>query len=74
MLSEDLEQRVLKTFSDCEVAAIDMTGGGNHFELRLSTPDLKPLSRVERHQKVMAVFSDELKSGELHALSIKYIG
>jgi len=74
MISEELEKRVLETFSDCEAAAIDMTGGGNHFELRLSTPDLKPLSRVERHQKVMSLFNDELKSGELHALSIKYIG
>lgn len=73
MTVEILEKRILEAFSDCQVAAQDQTGMGNHFEVRLTTPDLKDLTRVERHQKVMALFSEELDSGELHALSIKYL-
>lgn len=68
-----LEKRLIAAFSDCQVAVIDVTGMGNHFELRVSTPDLKDLSRVERHQAIMALFEEELSSGDIHALSIKYI-
>jgi stress-induced morphogen len=68
-----MEERLTATFQNCETAVIDMTGGGSNFEVRISTPDLKDLSRVERHQKIMAVFADELKSGVIHALTIKYI-
>lgn len=68
-----MEERLIKAFTACETAVIDMTGGGSNFEVRISSPDLKDLSRVERHQKIMGVFADELKSGEIHALTIKYI-
>lgn len=67
------EQRIKDKFTDCVVAVLDTTGQGSHFEIRLSTPDLMDLSRIERHQAVMNLFKEELDSGELHALSIKYI-
>jgi acid stress-induced BolA-like protein IbaG/YrbA len=63
----------LDSFKDCEAAVIDMTGTGSNFELRLTTPDLADMSRVERHQTIMALFKEELSSGEIHALTIKYI-
>lgn len=70
---EHMEARISEAFTNCETAVLDMTGDGSNFEVRLSTPDLKDLTRVERHQKVMALFAEELKSGEIHALAIKYI-
>ena len=68
-----LEKRVLEAFSGCQAAVIDMTGTGSNFEIRLSTPDLLEMSRVERHQAVMGLFKEELNSGEVHALTIKYL-
>lgn len=73
MTSEHMEKRITDAFSNCETAVIDMTGMGSNFEIRLSTPDLADLSRVERHQKVMGLFTPELDSGEIHALTIKYL-
>ncbi len=73
MDSLELENRLLNAFSECQAAVIDMTGTGSNFELRLSTPDLAEMSRVERHQTIMALFKEELSSGEIHALTIKYI-
>lgn len=73
MTSEHMEKRIKDAFSNCETAVIDMTGVGSNFEIRLSTPDLADLSRVERHQKVMGLFKTELDSGEVHALTIKYL-
>ncbi len=73
MESEALEKRVLEAYTECEAAVIDVTGTGSNFEIRLSTPDLKEMTRVERHQAVMGLFKEELHSGEIHALTIKYI-
>ncbi len=73
MDSLELENRLLSAFYKCQAAVIDMTGTGRNFELRLSPPDLEEMSRVKRHQTIMALFKDELSSGEIHALTIKYI-
>lgn len=73
MTTENMEKRITEAFSNCETAVIDMTGVGSNFEIRLSTPDLLDLSRVERHQKIMGLFTTELDSGEIHALTIKYV-
>jgi len=73
MTTEHMEKRITDAFSSCETAVIDMTGAGSNFEIRLSTPDLMELTRIERHQKVMGLFTPELDSGEIHALTIKYV-
>ncbi len=73
MKTLELEDRLTRGFSECKAAAIDVTGAGNNFELRLSTPDLLKMSRLEQHQAVMALFKKELTSGEIHALTIKYV-
>lgn len=70
---KEIEKRVLEAFSNCQVAVFDMTGIGESFEIRLSTPDLSDEPRVSRHQKVMSLFDNELKAGEIHALTIKYL-
>ncbi len=70
---KEIEKRVLSSFKDSTVAVFDMTGIGQSFEIRLSAPDLKDKSRVERHQSVMGLFNEELKAGSIHALSIKYL-
>ncbi len=73
MDSLDLENRLTNVFSECTATVIDITGTGNNFELRLSTPDLLKMSRLKQHQAIMALFKKELTSGEIHALTIKYI-
>ena len=70
---KEIESRVLASFKECQVAVYDLTGVGESFEIRLSTPDLLEKSRIERHQSVMVLFNQELKEGKIHALSIKYL-
>ena len=69
----EIEDRVTGSFSECQVAVYDLTGIGQSFEIRLSTPDLIEKSRIERHQEVMGLFDSELKDGKIHALTIKYL-
>jgi stress-induced morphogen len=42
-----------------------------HFEVSIESSAFQGLSRIEQHQQVMQVFDPELKTGEVHALSIK---
>ena len=71
MTIEDMENRLKNSLPDCEVAILDLTGGGNHFEVRISSEQINALSRIEQHRYIMKVFDEELKSGEIHALTIK---
>ena len=73
MTPVDIEDRLKKDFPDCDVVATDLTGGGNHYEVRIASSSFAGLNRVQQHQKVMATFDSELKSGELHALTLKNI-
>ena len=70
---KEIEKRVIGSFKKCQVAVYDLTGIGESFEIRLSTPDLLEKSRIERHQEVMSLFGNELKEGRIHALTIKYL-
>lgn len=71
MTVEEVEQRLKAAYPDCELAVIDMTGGGSNFDVRIASNSFEGKSRVKQHQEVMAVFSKELESGEIHALAIK---
>ena len=73
MTEAQIEQRLRQAFPEAQIAVMDLTGTQDHWEVRISSPELKSLSRVKSHQEVMNVFSEELKTGEVHALAIKVI-
>ncbi len=49
----------------------DLTGTSDHWEVSVKSAAFSGLSRIEQHQHVMKAFAPELKTGEVHALSIK---
>lgn len=71
MKPETMKQRLKETFQDGLVEVVDLTGTEDHYEVFIESKQFKGLSRIQQHQKVMAVFSPELKTGEVHALSIR---
>lgn len=64
-------QRLRQNFPDGEVDVRDLTGTEDHYEVLVTSDAFRGLSRIEAHQRVMGVFAAELKSGEVHALSIR---
>lgn len=68
-----MEIRLKEFYPQAQVAVIDFTGTNDHFEVRISEPSFKSLTRIQQHKKVMEIFAEELASGEVHALSIKTI-
>lgn len=71
MTVTDVELRLKKAYPDSEVMVTDLTGTSDHYEVRIATAAFRNLNRMEQQRAVMSVFSDELKTGEMHALTIK---
>ncbi len=68
---EDVQQRLKNSYPDGEIDVVDLTGTHDHYQVRVTSAAFAGLSRIEQQRHVMKVFSLELQSGELHALTIK---
>jgi stress-induced morphogen len=66
-----MRSRLLEFFPGGKVEVTDLTGGEDHYEVFVQSNVFTGLSRIEQHQKVMSAFQAELKTGEVHALSIR---
>ena len=71
MTPKQIEDRLLAAFPGDLIQVTDLTGTEDHYEVEVTSQKFHGLTRIQMHQMVMAVFSPELKTGELHALSIK---
>lgn len=71
MTPEQMIQRLTESYPDSVVEVIDLTGTHDHYEVYVESSKFKGLSRIQQHQNVMGCFGPELKTGEVHALSIK---
>ncbi len=71
MTSEEIKSRLLKTYTDAEVEVTDLTGTHDHYQVAIRTNALNSLTRINQHKAVMLVFDKELKSGEIHAFTLK---
>lgn len=59
---------VEKAIADSQV---EVTGDGSKFEARVISDSFNELSTIKRHKLVYAVLDEHIKSGAIHALSIK---
>lgn len=71
MTQEQMFSRLRDAYPDGNVEVFDLTGTADHWEVSVESKTFQGMSRVQQHQNVMAVFGPELKTGEVHALSIK---
>ena len=72
MSPDQMKARLTEKFPEAvEVAVTDTTGTEDHYDVFVRSPVFAGLSRIEAHQRVMAAFAAELKTGEVHALSIR---
>ncbi|MBX2993864.1 MAG: BolA/IbaG family iron-sulfur metabolism protein [Bdellovibrionaceae bacterium] len=71
MSPEQMIERLKSHFPNAQIEVYDLTGTQNHWEVAVESSAFKGQSRIQQHQSVMAAFGPELKTGEVHALSIK---
>lgn len=71
MTPEQIKERLQSSYPQSQVEVVDLTGTHDHYEVFVESSAFAGLSRIQQHQHVMACFAAELKTGEVHALSIK---
>ena len=71
MTLQDMQIRLKQAFPDAEIEVIDLTGTQDHWEVFVASTLFTGRSRIEQHQMVNRAFAEELRTGEVHALSIK---
>lgn len=71
MSPQEMKTRLETAYPDGTIDVIDTTGTSDHFEVYVETSRFQGLSRIDQHKNVMSIFDLELKSGEVHALSIR---
>ncbi|MCX7978729.1 MAG: BolA family transcriptional regulator [Bdellovibrionaceae bacterium] len=66
-----MANRLKSHYPDGLIEVVDLTGTEDHYEVRVESATFQGMTRIQQHQHVMACFAAELKTGEVHALSIK---
>lgn len=69
MTANEMLERLKNSYPGSVVEVI--SDDNVHFNVVVESMTFSGLSRIEQHQHVMKVFDSELKSGEVHALSLK---
>lgn len=71
MTPRQVEDRLKTAYNDSNISVVDLTGAQSYYEVNVACATFEEMSRVQQHQHVMALFQEELKTGEVHALSVK---
>jgi len=66
---QEIRKKLSENFPDADIEVYDLTGGGDHWELRISSPAFSGKSLVEQHQMVYRSLGDWMKK-EIHALKL----
>lgn len=75
MSVERLKKLLEGGFPDAEeLDVVDRTGGGDHFQVVVASPELSGLALVEQHRRVYEVLAEPLADGTIHELRIKTRG
>jgi stress-induced morphogen len=75
MASERLETLLHDAFPEAsEIAALDRTGTGDHFQVVVASSRFDGLSLVDQHKLVYAALAEPLADGTIHELRIRTKG
>ena len=70
MLPREIEEKIRAALPDARVDCRDLTGTGDHFEVRVVSTAFDGKSRIEQHRMIYAALGEAM-SGPIHALALK---
>jgi stress-induced morphogen len=73
-VTERLRELLLDAFPGDEVSVEDRTGGGDHFQVTVTSARFDGLSLLEQHRLVYDALAAPLADGTIHELRIKTRG
>jgi len=68
---EQVRDAIRRALPDAEVEVEDLTGGGDHLQVRVVSSAFDGLTRVKQHQLVYGALRSELASEAIHALAVQ---
>ena len=75
MATEPLQALLQQAFPDAtELSVLDRTGGGDHFQVTVTSPRFDGLSLIDQHKLVYDALAAPLADGSIHELRIKTKG
>jgi stress-induced morphogen len=75
MAAETLRALLERAFPDArEIGVEDRTGGGDHFQVSVTSPSFNDLPLIEQHQRVNRALAEPLADGTIHELRIRTRG
>jgi stress-induced morphogen len=75
VVADRLEALLRESFPDAgELSVADRTGGGDHFQVTVTSGRFDGLSLVEQHRLVYDALAEPLADGSIHELRIKTRG
>ena len=70
-MTAPIENLLRQAFPDArELAVLDRTGGGDHFQVTVVSPRFNGLSLVDQHRLVYAALEGPMADGTIHELRI----
>ena len=73
--TQPLQALLENAFPDAtELSVEDRTGGGDHFQVTVSSPRFAGLSLLDQHRLVNEALAEPLQDGTIHELRIKTKG
>jgi len=73
--AEAIRELLVRAFPGAvELDVLDRTGGGDHFQVTLATPEFDGLSLIDQHRRVNDALAEPLGDGRIHELRIKTKG
>jgi stress-induced morphogen len=73
--TQPLEELLRTAFPDAsELEVVDRTGGGDHFQVVLTSSRFDGISLVDQHRLVYDALADPLADGTIHELRIRTKG
>jgi stress-induced morphogen len=72
---QPLQALLERAFPDAtELTVQDRTGGGDHFQVSIASPQFAGLSLLDQHRLVNEALAEPLRDGTIHELRIKTKG
>jgi len=72
MVNPDQEKAAIgRALPDASVEVEDLTGGGDHLQVKVVSSAFTGLNRIKQHQLVYGALRQELASEAIHALALQ---
>jgi stress-induced morphogen len=68
---DQVKAAICRALPDAAVEVEDLTGGGDHLQVKVVSGAFAGLNRVKQHQMVYGALHSELASEAIHALALQ---